>query len=437
MVPGGRRREIQFDRCDDILPGDLIVIIDSSPMRLVVSLSAVALSTAVAGFAAGVSGAAAAPVPERAVSHLDGAAHLYGSTYRGHGSAPSTGEEIFRATCAGCHGVDGKGAPRTTVGFAVPLPDFTDCYATSPEMQVDWAATIRDGGPVRGFSRIMPAFRDLLTPAQIQSVVAYIRSLCSDPRWPHGEFNVPLAQTVEKAFPEDEWILTSAASTPAPGSVENHLIWEKRFGIRSQFELDVPFGFIHRPDGASLAGGLGDISLAAKHVFVASPASGTIVSGLAGVVLPTGDQTLGLGTGTTAYEGFLLGAQLLPRRSYFQFQGGVMLPTDLSRAPRSASWGGVLGTTFPIGPITRIWSPMVAVTGTRDLVSGAPTEWNTVPELQVSLSALQHVRASVGVNIPLTQRDTRPAQFLAYLLWDTADGPLFKGWKGWCPGCDH
>ena len=219
--------------------------------------------------------------------------------------------------------------------------------------------------------------------------------------------------------------------------MENHLIFEKRFGIRSQLEVDVPFGFARRPDGGSRAAGFGDVSLAAKHVFVASPASGTIVSGLAGVVLPTGNQTLGLGTGTTAFEGFILGAQLLPARSYFQFQGGATISTDNSRAPGSAFWGGVLGTTVAFGPISRIWSPMVGVTGTRDLVGGAPVDWDIAPELQVSLSALQHVRASVGVNIPLTQRDTRSAQFLAYLLWDTADGPFLKGWKGWCPGCQH
>jgi hypothetical protein len=323
------------------------------------------------------------------------------------------------------------------VGFDVRLPDFTDCSATSPEMQADWAAVIRDGGPVRGFNRIMPAFRDLLTPEQIRSVVAYLRTLCPDPRWPHGEFNVPLAETIEKAFPEDEVVLTSAVATRAPRSVESHLIFEKRFGVRSQLEVDVPFGFVARPGDASWAGGLGDVSLAGKHVFLASPASGTIVSGLAGVILPTGDQATGLGTGTTAFEGYILGAQLLPARSFFQFQGGVTLPTDLSRAPRSAFWGGSLGTTVPFGPISRIWSPIVDVTGSRDLVSGAPADWSVVPQFQLSLSALQHVRANVGVNIPLTQRDTRSAQLLAYILWDTADGPLLQGWKGWCPGCEH
>jgi mono/diheme cytochrome c family protein len=413
----------------------LLVIIDSLPVRIGASLLAVALP--VVAFLVGVSSAAGAPPPERAVAHVRGVAGSDGLLRRGHGRAPGTGETIFRTTCAACHGVDGAGAPQGTVGFAVPLPDFTDCSATSAEMEVDWAATIRDGGPVRGFSRIMPAFRDLLTPEQIRSVAAYIRSLCQDPRWPHGEFNVPLAQTTEKAFPEDEVVLTSAAATRSPGSVENHLIFEKRFGIRTQLEVDVPFGFVSRPDGASWAGGLGDISLAGKHVFLASPASGTIVSGLAGVILPTGDQATGLGTGTTAFEGFVLAAQLLPARSYFQFQGGVTLPTDLSRAPRSAFWGGALGTTIPFGPISRIWSPMVELTGTRDLVSGAPVDWNVVPQFQLSLSALQHVRLGLGADIPLTQRDSRSTLVRAYLLWDTADGPFLQGWKGWCQGCEH
>src|SRR3954465_15837082 len=74
----------------------------------------------------------------------------------------TTGKEIFRAGCAGCHGPDGKGAPDTTVGFKKPetFPDFTDCAGTTPELDVDWRATIRDGGIGRGFSRIMPSFKE-------------------------------------------------------------------------------------------------------------------------------------------------------------------------------------------------------------------------------------------------------------------------------------
>src|SRR5690242_9539611 len=64
----------------------------------------------------------------------------------------TTGREIFRAACAGCHGGDGKGAPDTQVGFQKPetFPDFTACDQTTPEREVDWRATIQQGGHGRG-----------------------------------------------------------------------------------------------------------------------------------------------------------------------------------------------------------------------------------------------------------------------------------------------
>jgi mono/diheme cytochrome c family protein len=137
-----------------------------------------------------VSVSSAADVTVAANAHSPRAVH-------GSDSSEMHGEQIFRSTCAGCHGADGAGAPQTTVGFSVPMPDFTDCSATSPESAVDWMAVIRDGGPVRGFSRIMPAFRDLLTPEQIRNVEAYFRALFNNSSWTHGEFNVPLADVTE------------------------------------------------------------------------------------------------------------------------------------------------------------------------------------------------------------------------------------------------
>jgi mono/diheme cytochrome c family protein len=409
-----------------------VVIFDSLLMRFTAAVAALTMSTA--AFDAGLRGAFVLAAPQRVTSHA-GDRRLSGLLYRHLSHAPETGEAIFRATCAGCHG-DGKGAPQTTVAFAVPLPDFTDCKSTTPETTADWAAVIRDGGPVRGFSQIMPAFRDMLTPEQIQRVVAYMRSLCTDSGWPVGEFNVPLAQVTEKAFPEDEVVLTSAASTRAPRSFENHLIFESRLGKREQLEVDVPFGFVQRP-GHSWTGGLGDVSIAAKHVIYSSLPSRTIVSGLAGVVLPTAAEGTGLGTGVTSFEALVLGARLLPKRSFFQFEAGLNQPVDLSLAPRSAFWSGAIGKTIAFSQITRIWSPMIEVAGSRDLIAGAPTDWSLVPEFQLSLSALQHVRAGVGVNIPLTERDTRSSQIQLYLLWDTFDGPFFSGWKGRCTGCEH
>jgi len=74
------------------------------------------------------------------------------------------GAELFSAGCAGCHGPQGSGAADSTIGFEKPstYPDFSSCQQTSPEVQADWWAVIHDGGKARGFSRIMPAFGDLL-----------------------------------------------------------------------------------------------------------------------------------------------------------------------------------------------------------------------------------------------------------------------------------
>ncbi len=381
----------------------------------------------------------AAPAPRR-VAHdarADSSRKPPGTVRRRAPLSPlDSGEQIYRTTCVACHGASGSGAPQTTVGFTNPLPDFTDCNFATRETSADWYAIVRDGGPVRGFSRIMPAFRDLLTPRQIRNVVAYAHTFCSDKKWPRGELNLPLADVTEKAFPEDELVLTGVVETHGPGSFMNHLVYEKRFGARGQLELDAPFGFTNRP-GSSWAGGLGDISVAWKNVIFSSLSSGTILSGLAGIVLPTGNVPLGFGSGTTAFEGSLLGGQLLPARSFIQYQGLIEIPTQLAVAQRAAAWSAVLGTSVPFTEITRLWSPMVEVTGARDLVNGAPTLWTVIPQMQVTLSALQHVRANVGVNIPVTERSTNHVQIMAYLLWDTFDGPINQFWHGWCPGCRH
>src|SRR5262245_32196067 len=118
--------------------------------------------------------------------------------------ALTTGESIYQAGCAGCHGPSGQGMPDTTIGFDRPetFPDFSDCRSTTPELDVDWTATIHAGGQGRGFSRIMPSFTEALTAAQIESVVEYLRGFCRDPSFPRGELNLPRPLTTEKAFPE-------------------------------------------------------------------------------------------------------------------------------------------------------------------------------------------------------------------------------------------
>ncbi len=71
---------------------------------------------------------------------------------------------------------------------------------------------------------------------------------------------------------------------------------------------------------------------------------------------------------------------------------------------------------------------MLEVAGQRDLERGARTQWDVIPELQVTLSARQHVRADLGYLIPVSDTAGRPRQIMLYVLWDWFDGGLFEGW---------
>src|SRR5262245_12708333 len=111
-----------------------------------------------------------------------------------------SGEELYRAGCAACHGPDGRGMPQSTVGFDTPLPDFTDCAFATPEPDSDWAAIIHRGGQARAFNRLMPAFGELLSDAAIQKVIDHLRRFCTSRKWPRGDLNFPRALVTEKAF---------------------------------------------------------------------------------------------------------------------------------------------------------------------------------------------------------------------------------------------
>jgi len=81
------------------------------------------------------------------------------------------------------------------------------------------------------------------------------------------------------------------------------------------------------------------------------------------------------------------------------------------------------------GGLGRLWSPMLEIIGDRDFEDLASTNVDVVPQFQVTLNRRQHVRANVGLQIPLSNREERSTQVVFYLLWDWFDGGLFEGWK--------
>jgi hypothetical protein len=319
----------------------------------------------------------------------------------------------------------------TTVGFDKPatFPDFTACDATTRELDLDWESIVYDGGRARGFSRIMPAFGDLLTPQQITAVVDYMRGFCRDAAWPRGELNLPRALATEKAFPEDEAVITVAVSHQRPTDVSNVVTYERRVGPRSQIEISVPLDFVHG-DAGTLAGGVGDIVLGFKRTLYASLRTGSIFSVQGEVVTPTGSTERGLGSGTTIFEGFAAYAKLLPSTTFVQVQAGTEQPADTEAAPRAVFGRIAFGKSFRQEQGRgRAWSPMLELLSDREFDDGARTAVDVLPQLQITLSRRQHVRANFGVQVPIANTSGRHAQFVFYLLWDWFDGGLLQGWK--------
>ncbi len=341
-----------------------------------------------------------------------------------------TGDDIYREACIGCHGPNGEGQPKAVVGFTPPktMPDFSKCDQTTPEYNRDYKAVIRDGGPERGFTQIMPSFRDALTSEQMDMVVHTLRGFCKEKGWPRGEMNFPRALVTEKAFPEDETVITTGINVQGAPGIQNELAFEKRYGKNNQLEVSVPFSFEHA--GSAWLGGIGDIGIGWKRVLFSSVQSGSILSAQGEVILPTGDRARGFGSGTTTFETFAAFGQALPASSFFQIQGGADLPVNLDKSPQSLFLRTALGKTFSDNRgLGRLWSPIVEIVASRDLANGTTTDWDLVPQFQVTVSRRQHIRADLGVRVPVTNVTDRPVQLMLYLLWDRADGGLFEGWR--------
>lgn len=347
--------------------------------------------------------------------------------------AERSGRQLYRWACSGCHGVSGSGAPRQQVGFDVPLPDFTDCDFATREPNVDWLAVSHDGGPARGFSDHMPAFGDALTVKQLERTLGYIRTFCGDDRWPRGELNLPRALVTTKAYPEDEAVVTATVATEGAGSISTEVVYEQRFGARNQWEVVIPLGWHEHDPGNPSAGstwwsGVGDVALALKRAVWHSLDRGAIVSVAGELLLPTGDEERGFGSGTTVFEPFVAYGQILPASFFLQGQAGLGLPLDTDKATEEAFLRLALGRSFTAGRWGRVWSPMVEVLGARELTAGEDTNWDLVPQLQVTLSARQHIMANAGLQIPVTNTGSRDTAAVVYLLWDWFDGGLTEGW---------
>ncbi len=214
-----------------------------------------------------------------------------------------------------------------------------------------------------------------------------------------------------------------------PGAVSLELLYEKRFGPRSQIEIKVPFGAREQPGSDDWKAGVQDVTVGLKHTLFSSLSAGSILSAGAEVNLPVGDEDKGLGKGTSVFEAYLAYGQIVSGNGFLQFQAIGELPADGDEADSEVKWRGVLGWTFAQANFGRTWTPMVEILGVAEFEDDeTPVSWDVVPQFQVSLNTRQHVLANVGVRIPITGQNLRSTQLLIYILWDWFDGGFFDGW---------
>ncbi|WP_447976724.1 c-type cytochrome [Candidatus Nitrospira bockiana] len=78
------------------------------------------------------------------------------------------GQRLYVRHCAGCHGPEGRGDGYKLLG---PSPADLTSPSTKKKSNADLLKTIHEGKPN------MPAWKPLMTEAEIEDVLTYIRSL--------------------------------------------------------------------------------------------------------------------------------------------------------------------------------------------------------------------------------------------------------------------
>src|SRR2546427_247861 len=246
---------------------------------------------------------------------------------------------------------------------------------------------------------VPPAFGEAATPEQIRAVVRYARSLCGETGWPPGELNVPRAFLVEKAYPENEIVVTT-------GGREQEAIYERRVGKRWQLEgaLRMVLDSLGRP--------FGGIAAAAKYNAWYDAERRALASVGLEATPPLGRADRWeidpfFAFGWAPWDVVLI-------------QGQVV--ASLDEGEGVSAWAYRVGAGRQIGRVVPMleleWA--VPVGGDRTL--------SFYPQCWVRLSRLGHVAASLGAELPAVGPEPRHPRLIAFVLWGYGDAPLFRGW---------
>ncbi len=338
-----------------------------------------------------------------------------------------TGKEIYVEFCARCHGADGKGqiAPEMIQNMDAPPPDFTDPYLSSSEKHRSWFNVVKEGGGIEGLSMSMPAWGEAISDKQIQEVVEYIKSFVNQDEYPQGELNFIRSHIVTKAFAEQEALIipsltTSTVNGQKETGTETILYYANRFGNRFQYEGQFPLKTMHSSSGNDF--GIGDVELDLKYAFHDDYKNLNILSAGLELKLPTGDEVKGLGTGTFTLIPYLAGG--LEIRDLIQFQTSLELETPFKRSKGDPQVNFAVSSTVLTTQARQGLFPGLEFVASKNLASSEQT-LSVVPTLYWAVTKRGHVALSFGAEVPLSGEKSFDTRWLAFLMWDYADGGLW------------
>lgn len=102
----------------------------------------------------------------------------FGSPVLAQDAAGAAAADLYRTYCVQCHGLKGKGGGINVRDMSVQPRDHTDAAGMGGLSDARIFKAIKEGGPAVTKSVLMPPWGGVLTDAEIESLVRYLRTLC-------------------------------------------------------------------------------------------------------------------------------------------------------------------------------------------------------------------------------------------------------------------
>lgn len=332
------------------------------------------------------------------------------------------GAEVYRVNCATCHGPAGSPDANSELvkSLGVVPANFSDALFNSREPASTWKMVIVHGGPSMGFSEMMPAFGASLSEQDIDSVLAYIKTLGGSHDYPDGSLNLFLPIRTKKAFPEDEWVWKQRyTDQDGDDQWRNTLEYEWRIGQRWQGVLEIS----HQFEGGNERWDVFEPGF--KYVLKHDTRAGFIatVGGNLGVPLRSDRDW-----------------EVLPYVAFgkilsddWTFQGSARLKLSLEHWDNgSAEFAGVVHWVRPERPRSVFPALEVVAEMPFDPDKGGPgtdaVQVSLLPQARIGLNKRGNIALNVGVELPVNDTWRYDWRGYVYFIWDFADGGLFEGW---------